>query len=330
MNDKTKTEKQVIITFPESAMNLAHLEPMQFFKDGQPMKDADGNPIYRYNKDGTVMESVWIKLPSPQYRDDDFIMPVDTNGIDRAKRGAHIKLPISMIHTSKYNHNQKYVYIPENFNISIYIHGHSDEIGNYDNPEKYICRNAHELAAAFGMKKKNEAVINKNQQEKQNDNMKKKEIDISNYYNTIKAGYGDEFLPFADFWIDKIMEDYFKEEERTDDLLDKIFDTVMNAKHIDEETKIYKFYNETIQKNDYRFSQSYKIHEETENFIIKGIIDIDAVELYNAQAVKWLYEDLVDYRNYGLEKEPIRACEDKYEKEINTTLIEEDEEEMEL
>ena len=141
--------------------------------------------------------------------------------------------------------------------------------------------------------------------------MKKKEIDVSESYNIIRAGYGDEFLPYAIFMIDKIMEDYFKEEERTDDLLDKIFDTVMNAKHIDEKTEIYKFYNETIQKTDYRFSQSYKIHEETENFIIKGFINIDEVELYNDHAVKWLYEDLVDYRNYGLEKEPIRSCEDK-------------------
>lgn len=133
------------------------------------------------------MQSVWVRLPSPKERDDDFAMPEDSNGINRMKRGAHIKVPVTMIHTSKYNQNQKYAYFSEDYSPTIYIHGHSNKEGVYDKPDKYVCRNAHELASAFGMKKK---------QEKAKEYEKKKQnIDTIDLLNTDSILVGSFDVP---------------------------------------------------------------------------------------------------------------------------------------
>ena len=156
MDNKKQENRQIIITFPAGAVDITHLEPVRKFENGHLVKDSSGKPVNRLNRDGSIMQSVWVRLPSPKERDDDFVMPEDSNGINRMKRGAHIKVPVTMIHTSKYNQNQKYAYFSEDYSPTIYIHGHSNKEGVYDKPDKYVCRNAHELASAFGMKKKQE------------------------------------------------------------------------------------------------------------------------------------------------------------------------------
>ena len=156
MDNKKQENKQIIITFPAGAVDITHLEPVRKFENGHLVKDSSGKPVNRLNRDGSIMQSVWVRLPSPKERDNDFAMPEDSNGINRMERGAHIKVPVTMIHTSKYNQNQKYAYFSEDYSPTIYIHGHSNKEGVYDKPDKYVCRNAHELASAFGMKKKQE------------------------------------------------------------------------------------------------------------------------------------------------------------------------------
>ncbi|WP_454962414.1 hypothetical protein [Eggerthia catenaformis] len=187
MDNKKQENRQIIITFPAGAVDITHLEPVRKFENGHLVKDSSGKPVNRLNRDGSIMQSVWVRLPSPKERDDDFAMPEDSNGINRMKRGAHIKVPVTMIHTSKYNQNQKYAYFSEDYSPTIYIHGHSNKEGVYDKPDKYVCRNAHELASAFGMKKK---------QEKAKEYEKKKQnIDTIDLLNTDSILVGSFDVP---------------------------------------------------------------------------------------------------------------------------------------
>ncbi|OUC52226.1 hypothetical protein B7939_02055 [Eggerthia catenaformis] len=187
MDNKKQEYRQIIITFPAGAVDITHLEPVRKFENGHLVKDSSGKPVNRLNRDGSIMQSVWVRLPSPKERDDDFAMPEDSNGINRMERGAHIKVPVTMIHTSKYNQNQKYAYFSEDYSPTIYIHGHSNKEGVYDKPDKYVCRNAHELASAFGMKKK---------QEKAKEYEKKKQnIDTIDLLNTDSILVGSFDVP---------------------------------------------------------------------------------------------------------------------------------------
>ena len=168
-----ETKETVVLRFPSHLIDIDSTKTLVKFKDGKPVLDSSGNPVFLTNKEGKPLNIVEVTLPAARNRDDDFSMGKDSHGIDRDTHGAYINLMTHMIKTDPHDVKMRYVYVLKEHEHVIHIRKKKED-AYY--PERYVCSSAEELTKAFGMKKAMEKAL----EEKQTQEELKKQEQVLN------------------------------------------------------------------------------------------------------------------------------------------------------